>query len=111
MASSFKELMKLWDNDLQNKIDVLVNNPNFVFFFKKGKDIFAATEESRIMFASMKNPDKDMPNGWENDANFLAYNLSKMVDNGRGHKEVISYKDLEDIKVLDLDKAAKELKR
>ena len=57
MTSSFKELMKLWDNDLQNKVDVLVNNPNFVFFFKKDKDILVNVQNTVLFVTTSKSFD------------------------------------------------------
>lgn len=110
MGFSFRAFINLCDQDISNKIEVLINNPNFAFFFKKGKDVFAATEESRIMFANMKKPDPDMPKGWKKDANFMAYNLSKMIKGESSYKEIISYTDIKQVKIMDTDEITTYLK-
>lgn len=102
--------MSLWDEskskeDVENKIKSITNNPNFIFFFKKDKNVYATTEDNRIVFAMMKKPDADAPKNWENEATFMAYDLSKMVKNESGIKSVFDYKDIKSIEVIDQDKA------
>ena len=99
----------LAEEDLENKVRSLIEGPNFVLFFKKGKDIYGAPEESRVTFARMKTDDEDMPDGWEDEATFMAVNLTKVVRNEGGHHSVFSNKDIKSIKVMDKEKVYKEL--
>lgn len=112
--SSFRHLIDEWDvycaeEDLKDKIHSLVEGPSFVFFFKKGDIVYGAPEESRVTFARMKTDDKDMPEGWEEEATFMAINLTKVVRNDPGAQTVFSYKDIKKIKVLDKKQAYKKL--
>jgi hypothetical protein len=107
-------LLDEWDifcaeEDLKDKIHSLVEGPSFVFFFKKGDIVYGAPEESRVTFARMKTDDKDMPEGWEEEATFMAINLTKVVRNDPGAQTVFSYKDIKKIKVLDKKQAYKKL--
>ena len=57
--SSFRELITIWDDYLlreaeEAKLNALLDN--FVLFFEKDKNIFGATEESRVIFARKKKP-------------------------------------------------------
>lgn len=108
--------MNLWDeskskDDLENKIKSITSNPNFIFFFIKDKAVYAATEDNRIVFAMMKNPDADCPKNWRNEATFIGYNLSKMVKDEQGVKSVFNYQDSKSIKVIDQEKAFNYLKK
>lgn len=103
--SNFRELLDLWDNakDKFNKKCLLEDN-DLAFFFKKDNILYGATENSRLIFAKMKNPDSDEKK-WSKDATFSAYNLEEEKPN----EIVFSLKDLNKIKVLDQEKAEKEL--
>lgn len=108
--------MDQWDcclaeTELADRIHSLVNGPSFVMFMKKGDDIFGAPEESRVVFAKMKSGDKDMPDGWEDDASFMAINLSKVVRNQGAPQIVFGRRDLSNIKVIDKDKAENLLRK
>ena len=105
--SSFRQLMDIWDENLEaedkkNQIQRLVNGDNLILFFKKGGEVFGAPEESRVVFARMKNPDDEMPEGWFDDANFVAVNLVKALM-GEKTTQMFSAKDLKSIKVVDKD--------
>lgn len=109
--SKFRELMDVWDGYLvENEVDGRVNEliAPFVFFFKKGEDLFGAGEESRVVFAKMKHPDEELPSGWKDEANFTAHNLKKSIS-GEPAQNVFSCKDLNKIKILDKDKIAEHL--
>lgn len=81
----------------------------FIMFFKKGDEFFGADEESRIVFARMKNPDEEMPEGWEDEANFSAINLNKVM-NKEPAQHVFGKKDIKNIKIVDSEEVLKELK-
>lgn len=93
--------------DLEEKIRSLVNNPSFIMFFDKDKDIYGASEDSRVTFARMKNPDVD-DEGWEDDADFMAINLSRTLQ-GELPQAVFGKKDLKKIHVIDRGKAEEKL--
>lgn len=110
--SKFRELLDTWDgflieSEFDEKIDELMSP--FVFFFKKDDQIFGAGEDSRVVFAKMKNPDKDLPDGWKDEATFSAHNLTKSVS-GEPSQNIFVIKDLNKIKVVD-NKDASELLR
>lgn len=100
--------MDIWDENLdkedkKNQIRRLVDGENLILFFKKDGDVFGAPEESRVVFARMKNPDDgETPEGWLDDANFIAVNLAKAMQ-GDKTTHMFSNKDLKSIKVVDKD--------
>lgn len=77
-----------------------------IFFFKKDNIIYGATEESRLIFAQIKNPEKD---DIISDINFSAYNLNKLAK-GKEEESVFSKKDAEKIKIITKEQAIKALK-
>ena len=100
--SKFRELLDTWDgflieNEFDEKIDELMSP--FVFFFKKDNDIFGAGEDSRVVFAKMKNPDKDLPTGWKDEATFSAHNLTKTIVD-QPSQNIFIIKDLDKIKII-----------
>jgi len=112
--SNFRHMLDEWDvfcaeEELKDKIHSLLDSPSFVFYFTRGKDIYGAPEESRVTFARMKTKDEDMPEGWEDEATFMGINLTKVVRNEGGNQSVFSNKDLKKIKIIDKEKAYKNL--
>lgn len=111
--SKFRELIDIWesaskDMDMRAKVLGLLDRSDFSLFFQKDGSIFGAPEESRVIFARMKNPDPDTPSDWVNQASFMAINLDDM-HNGRGIQSVFGGKDLPEIKVIDQGKAVDEI--
>lgn len=103
--SNFRQLLDLWDNkktDFNKKC--FMEDNNLVFFFKKDKTLYGASENSRLVFARMKNPEPE-DKKWSKDATFSAYNLEEEKPN----EIVFGEKDLDKIKVMDQEKAEKEL--
>ena len=98
---SFENLMELWDQALvverQDVIKSLVNHPGFVLFFQKGESIFAAPEESRIVFAKLKSNDED--EGWKKEANFMGFDLMRALL-GEKIQTLFNNGDMSGIKVL-----------
>ena len=64
-------------------------------FFKFEKEVYGADEGSRLIFAQMKNPDKENPKSWKKDASFSAKNMET------GSERIFGYKDLDRIKIID----------
>lgn len=111
-SQDLQHWMDLWNNTvLQEKQDIIRNaldESDLVLFFKKNNEVFGAPEESRLVFARMKNPDNDTPKGWSSEANFKAINLENAL---KGYKTetVIGANDLKKIKIIDKDDALKAL--
>jgi hypothetical protein len=114
-GSHVRQLLSLWEENqnVDTEIQMLVDGQNFVMFFKKGKDVYGAPEESRVTFANMKNP-KEMGKEWAKDANFLGMNLNKALKGAKTHN-LFSSNDLDKIKVINKEEAerilAKEAKK
>ena len=105
----FRELIDQWDeaaDSLQAK--ALIETNSLILFFEKDKKIYGSPESSRVIFARMKNPDKDTPKEWLKDSNFVAFDLKKAMQ-GKKVEVLISYKDLNSIKILDESEAIKRL--
>lgn len=111
-SQDLQHWMSLWDETvLQEKQDIIRNaldESDLVLFFTKNNEVFGAPEESRLVFARMKNPDSDTPKGWGSEANFKALNLENAL---KGYKTetVIGINDLKKIKIIDKDDALKAL--
>ena len=113
--STFRDLMTIWDEcliqeDTDSKINALLESGEFILFFIKDKDIYGADENSRVIFAKLKNPDDDLPNGWQDEATFSAQNLSQTVK-GSGSQHVFGVKDLKKIKIIDREEAFNQLQK
>ena len=103
--SSFRELLDIWDkNQNKLKIKVLLEDNGLVFFFKKDNTIYGATENNRLTFSRMKNPEKEDLN-WSKEASFTAINL----EDKELSKNIFNKKNLEEIEIIDQEKAEKEL--
>lgn len=105
--SDFRPLLDLWDNikDKFNKKCLMEDN-QLVFYFKKDNVLYGASENGRLTFARMKNPEAE-DKKWSKDATFSAYNLEEKEPN----EVVFGSKDLKNIKVIDQEKAEKELEK
>jgi len=109
--SRFRSLLDTWDENLSSdKITTMLEDNGFVLFFTKEKEVFGATEDGRLTFARMKNPDHDEPAKYMKEATFSATNLTKAVE-GEQTKTVIGYRDLPQIKIISEDEAEKLLKK
>lgn len=98
------------DEDAQGRVDALIDQSGHILFFKKDGDVFGATEDSRVIFAKMKNPDDDMPADWENEASFSADNLNKKI-RGEPGQHVFHKEDFKNMEIIDREDAVKELKK
>ena len=112
--SKFRSLMDIWDEYLleQSKEDIiksLINDKELIMFFKKGDEYFGTGEAGRIVFAKIKNQDKDMPDGWEDDATFTACNLSKAIENNPS-QHVFGKEEIKKLKVVDENEILEKLK-
>lgn len=106
----FRAFLKKLHEDIGGQINGAIDSAGYVFFFKKGKEIFGAGEDSRVIFAKIKNPDEELPKNWEEDANFSADNLNKVV-RGEPAQQVFRAEDLKQIEVIDREKAVANLQK
>jgi len=106
----FRVFKESKDHAKKNKITNILDGQNLIMFFSKNDRFFGAPEESRIVFAKMKDPggNEDMPNNWEDEANFMAFDLMNALT-GKDTQNIFSAKDLPEIKVLDRDHMEKHL--
>lgn len=93
---------RLWLEDKESKqgrIRTLLDGQNLILFFTRGDSVFGAPEESRLVFAKMKSHDDDMPDGWADEANFLAFDLMQALA-GQRVENMFGKKDLRKIKII-----------
>jgi len=84
---------------------------HLVLFFKKGDEYFGCPEESRLVFAKLKNPDDEEDKTWADDAAFMAFNLSKALEDDEPPKKLFYKKDLDDLEMVDRDQIEKEINK
>ncbi len=106
---NFKEWFQIEEN-AEERIKSLIDGEGYILFFKKDGNIFGADEDSRVVFAKIKNPDEEMPTNWEEEANFSAHNMNKML-RGEPGEHVFSKKDLKEMEVVDRETVLKDLKK
>lgn len=98
----------LIEEDKSSKIDNIINGQNLILFFKKDNNIFGAPEESRLIFAKMKNPDEDVTDDWATEAKFSAFDLMQALM-GKEVQNLFSSVDIPKIQIIDDNKAKKIL--
>lgn len=114
--SHFRELMDLWDHnqillEAEDKINDLFDKHGLILFFKRGKDLYGAPEDSRMVFARLKNPHEDDDFIIKDEAKFLAINLLKSMygDPEESVENMFGFEDLPKIKVCDRDDIIQQL--
>jgi hypothetical protein len=111
--STFRELLDIWDIQLENervdRVRNLLKSDSLIFFFKKDKEFFGAPEDSRVIFAKLKSPDEDVTKAWDTEASFMAINLSRMIEDGNPSKRIFYKKDMKNMEVIDKKEVEKEL--
>ena len=98
------------EEDTDSKVSSLLDSEGFILFFKKDNEFFGATEDGRVVFAKMKNPDDDLPSGWGDEASFSAENLNKKIK-GEPGTHLFKKTDLKKIKIINREEISKELKK
>jgi hypothetical protein len=106
--------MDTWDSFLaeekhRDQILSIINSPNLVLFFTKDDLVFAAPEDSRVVFARLKSKGDEDGEKWKNDADFMAINLTSLVSDGKVSQSVMGKKDLRKIKVIDREEVERLL--
>lgn len=107
-----RHLLNLWSEqdkkEKQAKVRQLVEN-ELIFFFKKDGDYFGCSEDGRLVFARIKNPDKDLSPKWFEEACFQVYNLSQTLKQDNIVRKIFYKKDIEDLKIVDREEVEKKL--
>lgn len=102
---------KLWLIENEEKtqhIKKIIDGQGLILFFTTKNGLFGAPEEGRIVFANLKKPNSDIPDGWADDANFAAFDLMKALLGDRV-ENIFGHKDMKKIKVIDPEKAIEML--
>jgi hypothetical protein len=118
--SQFRGLMDIWDRhcvlqEAEKSIHDLMDRHGMILFFKKDDQIFGAPEESRLIFAKLKNdkPEDDDPMmpGFRDEAQFLGINLLKSMFGSPEDsvENIFNNKDIPNIRVCDRDEVVKLL--
>jgi hypothetical protein len=107
-----RDLMDKWDAQLrlerEEKIKDMLNN-SLLFFFQKNGEFFGGPEESRLIFAKLKDPDEDVTPAWNDEAAFMAINLSRALESDDPPKRLFYKRDMDGLKVIDKDDLEKLL--
>ena len=110
--NDMRSIIDLWDENVdsmaKDQIKSLLDGGNFVFFFKRGDDLFGCPESSRIIYATMKQPDEETSPSFIKEANFIGINITKALE-GYSVRTLFDHKDIKKIKVIDSDEAYKIL--
>lgn len=126
--SKFRELMDIWDNyvlqeNIEHEIDKFLQHKQILMFFhypvekKNKKDktkpkLYGATEEGRLAFARLKNPNPDDVQDYQD--SFSAYDLMSLISHTTDQDDVekikiFNEKDLSKIKIIDKTEAVEIL--
>lgn len=118
--SKFRELMDSWDKyclieQIEKSIHDMMDKHGLILFFKKDDQLFGSPEDSRLIFAKLKNDTEDdddpMMPGFRDEAQFLGINLLKSMfgDEEDSVETMFKNKDIPDIHTCDRDEAIKIL--
>jgi hypothetical protein len=110
--ADFHAMMDRWDmycafQEQEDRLNDILDKHELILFFTKGKDLYGAPEDSRVIFAKLKADDDDdpmMPN-FRQEAQFRAVNLFKAMSGEEGLERVFNLKDIPELKVVDREKA------
>ena len=115
--SGFRKLMDCWDHFTENEksISDILDKNELMLFFTKGKEIFGAPEDSRVIFAKLKTDTEDDPMmpGFRQEAQFSAVKLLKLISGNEedSNESVFGIKDLPNIKVCSREDAIEKISK
>jgi hypothetical protein len=98
----------LEDQEKQSKVSSYLDENKYTLFFEYKKDLYASDEDSRVVFAKIKNSDEDLPRNWKEDIKFVAVKLMPSLK-GQNSTHLFSHKDLKDIIFVDRDEIIKKI--
>jgi hypothetical protein len=112
LAISFRKWLEASDDEeIEARINALLDSDEFVFFLEKDGEVYAAPESSRVVFANLKNSGNgDMPKGWKDEATFMVLNLNRALAGGPP-QAVFDKKDVNKIHILSREEAVAKLKK
>lgn len=90
------------------KINSYLDEKQYTFFFEYENEIYAATEDNRLVFAKIKCKDDDLPPDWKTEVKFLAIKLIPSLS-GTESSKYFGFKELKKIKNLDKDEIVKKI--
>ena len=88
----------------------LFEENDLCLFLKKDGVIYGATEDSRITFARMKNPESKEDKDWAKEASLAVYDLEKSQD-GKKVMALMGSDDVKGLVPMDLEEVERELKK
>jgi len=108
-----KQILSVWENKLETdnklKIKQLIRD-ELTFFFKLEDEYYGCPEDSRLIFAKLKIPDEDYVPSWDEDAAFIAFNITRGIKEDNIPKRLFYKKDIKKMKVVDPNEIEKILK-
>ena len=108
---TFLEFAEAITQEKAGNIKAIIDNNDLILFFKFNKDLFGTTEESRVVFARMKNPSTDNSTAWRKEAGFTGLNLSKTVTSGERKEQMFEFKDLKNIQIVEKEEVIHKLEK
>lgn len=98
---SFKDFFNFEENNELEQNDLCI-------FFKKNGSVYGATEEGRITYARIKNPESKEDVSWKKDAVLILYDLEKESEDKR---IMIKSSEISKFHLINQDEAEKILKK
>lgn len=86
----------------QEKVSSYLDENKYTLFFEYKKDLYASDEDSRLIFAKIKNEDEDLPRNWKEDTKFIAVKLFSALK-GQNSTHLFSHANLQEIHLIDRD--------
>lgn len=102
--SDFRELMDKWDAAAR-----LFEENDLCMFFKRDGVVYGVTENGRITYATIKNPESKKDASMMKDASMVFYNLEEKGDGDKPVRIVVGSDSLKDFKPIDQETAEKIL--
>ena len=104
----YKRTQSSWDNFNVNEADIhkLIDGNELIFFFKIGKELFGASEDGRMAFATMN--DKDEEKKLKDEIRVHAINLTRSMS-GEKTESSLSKDQMSKVKILDREEVEKML--
>jgi|694.fasta_scaffold12311_13 hypothetical protein len=93
-----------------SKISSYLDEKEYTFFFEYENEIYAANEDSRLVFSKIKCRDDDLPSDWKTDLKFLGVKLIPSLS-GEETSRYFGFKELKKIKNLDKDDVVKKIEK
>lgn len=103
--SKFRELMDKWDASMH-----LFQENDLCMFFKRDGVVYGVTENGRIMYASIKNPESKKDAERLKDSSMVFYNLEKK-DGDKPSMIVVGSDSIDEFKPIDQETAEKILEK